>query len=106
LTIIGTHYQNLLTREGFEWSIRCARPAAGRFNPETFSLWSRVEGGYLTASLLQDAPVNLETAAGLYVPQNYDRDFKGWVSVRTALASSLNIPAVRTLILDYQVLTA
>jgi len=39
------------------------------------------------------------TPAGLYVPQNYDREFKGAVSLRTALASSLNIPAVRTLIL-------
>lgn len=34
---------------------------------------------------------------GLYIPQNYDRDFKGSVSVRTALASSLNVPAVRAL---------
>ncbi|MFH0351714.1 MAG: penicillin-binding transpeptidase domain-containing protein, partial [Chromatiales bacterium] len=33
----------------------------------------------------------------LYIPQNYDRDFKGLVSVRTALAGSLNVPAVRTL---------
>jgi penicillin-binding protein 1C len=33
----------------------------------------------------------------MYVPQNYDRDFHGLVSVRTALASSLNVPAVRTL---------
>ena len=31
------------------------------------------------------------------MPQNYDRDFHGRVSVRTALASSLNVPAVRTL---------
>src|SRR6185436_20146260 len=34
---------------------------------------------------------------GVYVPQNYDRDFHGAVSVRTALASSLNVPAVRTI---------
>ena len=26
---------------------------------------------------------------GKYIPQNYDKDFKGWVSVRTALGSSL-----------------
>ncbi|HJV71112.1 penicillin-binding transpeptidase domain-containing protein, partial [Ideonella sp.] len=31
-------------------------------------------------------------------PQNYDHGFKGAVSVRTALASSLNVPAVRTLV--------
>ena len=49
------------------------------------------------ASLLDDSPVNLATGSGLYVPQNYDRQYSGWVSVRVALASSLNIPAVRTL---------
>jgi penicillin-binding protein 1C len=47
------------------------------------------------ASLLQDAPVELPTGAGLYIPQNYDRRFRGWVSVRTALGNSLNVPAVR-----------
>lgn len=49
------------------------------------------------ASLLDDSPLNVATAGGLYVPQNYDQQFSGWVSVRTALASSLNIPTVRTL---------
>ena len=34
------------------------------------------------------------------VPQNYDRSFKGPVSVRSALAGSLNVPAVRTLLVD------
>jgi penicillin-binding protein 1C len=47
------------------------------------------------ASLLHDAPVQLPTGAGLYIPQNYDRRFRGWVSVRTALGNSLNVPAVR-----------
>ncbi|MBV6307059.1 penicillin-binding protein 1C [Candidimonas humi] len=54
----------------------------------------------LTAvSLLDDAPLNLPTGGGLYIPRNYDNQFSGWVSVRTALASSLNIPAVRTLVM-------
>lgn len=51
------------------------------------------------ASLLDDSPAYLPTAAGLYIPQNYDHDFKGWVSVRTALGASLNVPAVRTLVM-------
>ncbi len=59
-----------------------------------------MEKGYLTpASILDDSPVQLDTASGLYVPQNYDKGFKGPVSARTALASSLNVPAVRTLLL-------
>lgn len=49
------------------------------------------------ASLINDSPVNLVTPSGLYVPQNYDLDFKGLVSARTALSGSLNVPAVRTL---------
>ncbi|MGY4394988.1 penicillin-binding protein 1C [Sphingomonas sp. UYAg733] len=59
-----------------------------------------IEKGYLTpASILDDSPVQLDTASGLYVPQNYDRGFKGPVSARSALAGSLNVPAVRTLLL-------
>ncbi|WP_301073809.1 penicillin-binding protein 1C [Sphingomonas sp.] len=59
-----------------------------------------IERGYLTAaSILDDSPVQLDTASGLYVPQNYDRGFKGPVSARAALAGSLNVPAVRTLLL-------
>ena len=49
------------------------------------------------ASILDDSPVELATPNGLYIPQDYDKDFKGPVSVRTALASSLNVPAVRAL---------
>ena len=47
------------------------------------------------ATLLDDSPAQLATASGLYLPQNYDRHFKGWVSARTALGASLNVPAVR-----------
>ncbi len=51
------------------------------------------------ASLLDDSPAHLETASGLYVPQDYDRRFRGPVSVRSALGNSLNVPAVRALVL-------
>jgi penicillin-binding protein 1C len=49
------------------------------------------------ASLLDDAPLEVATPTGLYRPHNYDERFRGLVSVRTALAGSLNVPAVRTL---------
>ena len=51
------------------------------------------------ASLIEDSSAQINTQNGLYIPQNYDRRFKGWVSARTALASSLNVPAVRTLVM-------
>ncbi|MBK9443767.1 MAG: penicillin-binding protein 1C [Comamonadaceae bacterium] len=51
------------------------------------------------ASLLEDSSTQIQTSGGLYIPQNYDRQFKGWVSARTALAASLNVPAVHTLVM-------
>jgi penicillin-binding protein 1C len=51
------------------------------------------------ASLIDDRPINLSTAAGLYVPRNYEQQYAGPVSARTALASSLNIPAVRVAVM-------
>ncbi len=51
------------------------------------------------ASLLEDSGAQIQTSAGLYIPQNYDHQFKGWVSARTALGASLNVPSVRTLVM-------
>ena len=51
------------------------------------------------ASLLDDSSAHIPTPGGLYIPQNYDRQFKGLVSVRTALGASFNVPAVRALVM-------
>lgn len=51
------------------------------------------------ATLLEDSATQIQTTSGLYIPQNYDHQFKGWVSARTALGASLNVPAVRTLVM-------
>jgi penicillin-binding protein 1C len=50
------------------------------------------------ASLIEDAPLTLATGNGLYAPQNYEPEHRGWISARTALAASLNVPAVKTLV--------
>ena len=57
------------------------------------------ENRITAASLLEDSSTQIPTASGLYIPQNYDRQFKGMVSSRTALGASLNVPAVRTLVM-------
>ncbi|MGH8678012.1 MAG: penicillin-binding protein 1C, partial [Burkholderiales bacterium] len=78
--------------------VRAARQAGSTLKPFLYAM--AIERRLITAaSLVDDSPVNLVTPSGLYVPQNYDRDFKGLTSVRTALSSSLNVPAVRTLML-------
>ncbi|MBB6426596.1 penicillin-binding protein 1C [Sphingopyxis sp. JAI128] len=75
------------------------RQAGSTLKPHLYA--QVIEHGWLTAaSILDDSPVQLDTASGLYVPKNYDRSFKGPVSVRHALAASLNVPAVRALVID------
>lgn len=50
-------------------------------------------GEILPDQLVADVPTHI---AG-FVPENYDRQFRGAVSARLALARSLNVPAVRLL---------
>ncbi|MEY4270976.1 MAG: hypothetical protein RLZZ58_2192 [Pseudomonadota bacterium] len=77
---------------------RARRQAGSTLKPHLYA--QVIEQGWLTAaSILDDSPVQLDTASGLYVPKNYDHSFKGPVSVRHALAGSLNVPAVRALLL-------
>jgi len=55
------------------------------------------ERGSTPATPLLDVPTTFLTERGPYTPLNFDRAFHGVVPLRTALGSSLNVPAVRTL---------
>ena len=56
--------------------------------------------GYLPETMVYDAPTNFSTdPAKSYEPQNYNGQFHGPVSLRQALAGSLNVPAVKTMYL-------
>lgn len=76
--------------------IRAKRQAGSTLKPFLYA--AAFEKRLLTpASLLNDSPLDVSTATGIYKPENYESEFKGMVSARTALASSLNIPAVRVI---------
>ncbi|MBC7781040.1 MAG: penicillin-binding protein 1C, partial [Proteobacteria bacterium] len=76
--------------------VQAPRQAGSTLKPFLYQM--AIERRLLTAaSLLDDSPVDLIAPNGVYVPNNYDRQFSGWVSLRVALAASLNVPAVRTL---------
>ncbi|HSJ03427.1 MAG TPA: penicillin-binding protein 1C [Verrucomicrobium sp.] len=62
-----------------------------------FTYLLALQSGFTAASIIPDLPVEYQTPTGLYRPENYDRRLNGPVPLRTALASSLNIPAVRVL---------
>ena len=55
--------------------------------------------GYSPASVIADVPTTFQQNDNIdpYEPKNYDGKFRGPVSVRSSLGSSLNIPAVKAL---------
>jgi hypothetical protein len=59
-----------------------------------FTYLAAFERGWAPSTMIMDVPT---TFGGTYTPLNYDQKFRGPVSVRRALAASLNVPAVKTL---------
>lgn len=57
-----------------------------------------LEHGYTPASILDDTPVSFIIPNQTpYIPKNYEGGYRGKISLRSALAESRNIPAVKVL---------
>ena len=53
--------------------------------------------GYNPSSVIYDTPVSYSNAWETYTPKNYDGKFRGPVTLKQAMAQSLNVPAVKVL---------
>jgi penicillin-binding protein 1B len=87
-------------RSQFNRAVQARRQPGSLFKPFVYlaALEAAREGqaGQLTAaSLLADEPVTFESEVGLWSPQNYDKQFHGPVTVRSALEQSFNVPVHR-----------
>lgn len=69
------------------------RQPGSTLKPFTYGLY--LETGGMLSDLIPDLPLHAKTPGGDFAPRNYDEDFHGPVQVRTALACSYNVPAVR-----------
>ena len=72
------------------------RSAGSALKPFTYLL--AIERGATPATVVADVRTSFPSADGFYRPENYNRRCYGPVRYRTALASSLNIPAVKVLL--------
>lgn len=75
-------------------AIQARRQPGSAFKPFVYYA-AFASGKYGPDSTVYDTPVSYPDGYGYYSPQNYGGGYSGAVSIRSALASSLNIPAVK-----------
>ena len=74
------------------------RQPGSSFKPYIYA--AAFKNGMSPATMLMDVETNFGQFGGQeYVPHNYDGASRGPVSIRTALQGSLNVPAVKTILL-------
>ena len=71
------------------------RQPGSTIKPLTYAL--ALEKGMTAATILEDVPTEFATLEGSFMPENYDEKYHGPTRLRSALASSYNIPAVSVL---------
>lgn len=76
-----------------------ARQPGSSFKPFTYA--TAFSQGYEPETKIYDVPINFgpDGSGTSYIPRNYDGKFHGLLTMRQALAMSLNVPAVETLAL-------
>ena len=74
------------------WS---ARSAGSALKPFTYV--RALEKGAFPGAVVADVPTDFPTETGLYHPNNYNHRFYGPVTLRFALANSLNVAAIKVL---------
>ncbi|TWH48870.1 transglycosylase domain-containing protein [Sporomusa sp. KB1] len=73
----------------FNRAVLAERQPGSAFKP--FVYLAAIESGFTPASVISDSPVTF----GNWSPVNYDRSFRGSVTMRTALEQSLNVATVK-----------
>jgi 1A family penicillin-binding protein len=79
----------------FNRAVQGLRQAGSAFKPFVYA--AALEAGMLPSDLIDDSPLDLPRGDGTrWRPENSDGTFSGPVTLRSALARSINVPAVRT----------
>jgi penicillin-binding protein 1A len=83
-------------QSNFNRAVQARRQAGSAFKP--FVYVAAMDNGFRPTDIIVDEPVSFPGGDGkLYQPGNYDRTFRGPVTLRYALQQSINIPAIKLL---------
>jgi penicillin-binding protein 1B len=78
----------------FDRLSQARRQAGSAFKPIVYA--TAFELGVATpATLLEDVPFTIESGGQPWTPENDDDEYRGWVTARTAIEKSLNVPTAR-----------
>ncbi len=78
----------------FDRASSALRQAGSSFKPVVYATAIQ-QGVAAPSSLIEDAPLTVMLAGQRWSPDNDDDEFRGWVTVRTAMERSLNVPTAR-----------
>ena len=80
----------------FNRAVQAARQPGSAFKP--FIYTAAIDNGYSPTDIILDTPVSFNAGNGQeWSPHNYDQKFRGPVTLRNALAHSVNVPAAKLL---------
>jgi penicillin-binding protein 1A len=77
----------------FDRATQAQRQVGSAIKP--FIYGAALAAGHTPVDRLYDGPVYVPTAVGIWSPSNYDNKYTGWVTLRTAIAKSLNTISVQ-----------
>jgi len=96
LAMVGSHDYFDTESDGNVNVCLSLRQPGSSIKPVNYAL--ALENGFTAATVIPDTPISYDIPGQpIYSPRNYDSRFHGNVSLRTALACSYNVPAVKVL---------
>ncbi len=79
----------------FNRAIQARRQPGSAMKPIVYT--AAIDSGFTPATVVLDQPITLMTDEGEWRPENYNREFHGPVTLRYALAKSINLVAIQVL---------
>ncbi len=96
LAMVGSHNYFDTESDGNVNVCLSLRQPGSSIKPVNYAV--ALENGFTAATVIPDTPISYSLPGQpIYSPRNYDSRFHGNVSLRTALACSYNVPAVKVL---------
>lgn len=80
----------------FNRALNARRQPGSAIKPLVYTV-AMMDSGFTPATVVLDQPITLMTDKGEWRPENYDKEFLGPITIRAALAKSINLVAIQVL---------